>query len=89
MYSQQRKGWRGDSYRHALARAGVRTSPRRRTPKYELDINKLKFRRRGKIYEVDLKAEPSEDERIKREIARLHKMSLTEIKRKYKNVEEG
>ncbi len=82
-----RQGWRGNPYGHALARAGVKT--KQRSARIESDFDKARIKRRGKIYEVDLKNDALTQPRQKREINRIKKMSLAEIKRKYQTQEAG
>ena len=78
-----RTGWRGNPYGHALAARGIRTKPKNYNSTYKVNYDRLMFRRRGKVYELDVKSDPSEPEKLKREVQRIRRMSLAEIKKRY------
>lgn len=77
-----RKGWRGNPYGHALAARGVRLKPKK-TPSIKMGFDSISFKRRGKIYETDLRSDALDRQKQMREVSRIKKMPLSEIKRKY------
>jgi hypothetical protein len=82
-HSPYRRGWFQESYRHSLAARRIKIHKLAKPSKVQVNDGDAIVRKRGQLYRVELKSKDQDAE--KRELARLAKLPLSEIKRRYKN----